>query len=804
MRIIKIYIENFGCLHQYEKEFTDNLNSIEEENGFGKTTIANFIKAMFYGFTNSKKNINDNDRIHYAPWQGGVFGGYLEFEDKEKQYKIERYFKESSSVKDTFKLYDLSTKKISTDYSKNIGEEIFKVDVDGFIRSAYMPQNNIDWSNDNKISQNLINLLEDTSDVNNFEKSIKKLEIESKKYVKIGNKGLIKETEDLINEYEIELERASFAISNKDALIKKQEELEYLLKNKKQSLIEIKEQIKLANKQNESLAVRNHYKSLLNNLNDVKNEVEKLEKFFKNKIPTKEEIVYYNRLLQSISQIQAQLNKTNDDQFFLDEYEKLKKYCLVSTENELNDETIKKQLKNNEQLIKLSIERQDISIEIDKVENKIENETLLTQSHKIIHIVLLFLGLIFIVPGLIIFVLSIIKKIWVLLVLSIIAIVIGIPIIVSSIIIAITQIFKSHKKHQKQKELIENYENEKQTLVIKYTQKEKEIEQLENEIKQFILLYKNNIDTKAFSKLTLDLDYSIDLQIIKTNFDAFQKYKKRYIEVVEKTTELSNQYKNLKQEIDSFTNFYISNTEPYQAIKLIQSNYEKYTFLLNQQNQRLKELEKFIKDNPLSDEFNEITYNLHDLEIKEIAVENKIEEINKDLLSLKDSINKNNELINQIASLESEIEIKKDLLNEYKEKYYLLIKTIEFLNIAKDKHSSNYLEVMQISFSKYLNLVLDEKNKFEFNTDLKISSIEYGMEKDLDYYSSGYKDLIVFCARLALLETLFKDCLPPIILDDPFVNCDDNKLEIAKNVLNKISEKYQVIYLYCHSSRKVK
>ena len=43
MRILKIYIENFGCLHQYTKDFDQNLTVIEEENGFGKTTLANFI-----------------------------------------------------------------------------------------------------------------------------------------------------------------------------------------------------------------------------------------------------------------------------------------------------------------------------------------------------------------------------------------------------------------------------------------------------------------------------------------------------------------------------------------------------------------------------------------------------------------------------------------------------------------------------------------------------------------------------------------------------------------------------------------
>lgn len=794
MKINKIYIENFGCLHQYEKSFTSKINSIEEKNGFGKTTIANFIKAMFYGFTNSKKNINDNDRIHYAPWQGGIFGGNLEFEHKGKIYKIERFFGETSSVKDTFKLYDLSTKKISSDYTKNIGEEIFKVDVDGFIRSAYMPQINLDWTNNNKISQNLINLLEESSDINNFEKSIKKLENESKKYVKVGNKGLIKETEDSIDEYEIELERCSLAVDNRGTLLKKQDELENILKEKKQALIKIKEEIKIANRQNESIAIRNHYESLLNSFNDSKNEVEQLLELFKNKIPTKEEIDYYNALLELITQLQTQLSKTNNDQFFLDEYEKLEKYCLVSTDKELNDELINEQIKNNEKFKKLSIESQSLFAKIDNLDNMIKNEILFTQPHKMSHIVLFVLGLTFIIAGLGIFVLSIINNTWILIALSVFALIVG---------IVIMQMGKSNKKHVKNKELMEDYQKEKNTLLISYKQMKKEIEHLESEIKQFIFLYKNNIDEGQFSKLIADEDFTSELQIIKTNYDTYLKYKKRNVEILEQTNELSCKYEKFNQEINSFISFYDINVEPYQAIKIIQSNYEKYLILNDQYAQRLKALKDFIKENPKCEEYSELTYDLHKLEIDENDLENSIDEINKNLLDLKDNIKKNNDLIIEITSLESEIEIKKELLKEYNKNYYLLTKTIEFLNIAKDKHSSNYLELIQLNFSKYLNLVLEKNNKFELDADFKISSIEYGMAKDLDYFSAGYKDIIVFCARLALLEALFQDCLPPIILDDPFVNCDNNKFEIAKNMLNMISDKYQIIYLFCHTSRKV-
>ena len=49
MKLLKCHIENFGKLSNFDYRFKDGINTIQEENGFGKTTFANFIKAMFYG-----------------------------------------------------------------------------------------------------------------------------------------------------------------------------------------------------------------------------------------------------------------------------------------------------------------------------------------------------------------------------------------------------------------------------------------------------------------------------------------------------------------------------------------------------------------------------------------------------------------------------------------------------------------------------------------------------------------------------------------------------------------------------------
>ena len=50
MKLIRCHIENFGVLSDFDFAFDDGLTIICQGNGFGKSTFAAFIKAMFYGF----------------------------------------------------------------------------------------------------------------------------------------------------------------------------------------------------------------------------------------------------------------------------------------------------------------------------------------------------------------------------------------------------------------------------------------------------------------------------------------------------------------------------------------------------------------------------------------------------------------------------------------------------------------------------------------------------------------------------------------------------------------------------------
>ena len=195
MKLKRCYIENFGKLQQFEYEFSEGLNVINKLNGWGKTTFATFIKAMFYGFdTSNKRAISENERRKYYPWQGGKFGGNLEFEINGEIYEIERFFG-IKDKEDTFKLYNKATNCESNAYSSNIGEEIFKIDRQAYERSTYISGQEISVEINDSLSAKLSNILESDNDINSSEEAIERITTIMKEYKKTGNKGQINEIE---------------------------------------------------------------------------------------------------------------------------------------------------------------------------------------------------------------------------------------------------------------------------------------------------------------------------------------------------------------------------------------------------------------------------------------------------------------------------------------------------------------------------------------------------------------------------------------------------------------------------------
>ena len=59
---------------------------------------------------------------------------------------------------------------------------------------------------------------------------------------------------------------------------------------------------------------------------------------------------------------------------------------------------------------------------------------------------------------------------------------------------------------------------------------------------------------------------------------------------------------------------------------------------------------------------------------------------------------------------------------------------------------------------------------------LKLKIREAGASRDLDYFSAGWQDLFQIAERLSVVDALYKNEQPILILDDPFVNLDVERL----------------------------
>ncbi|MCR5610016.1 MAG: AAA family ATPase [Lachnospiraceae bacterium] len=325
MRLLRCYVENFGGISDFEYDFSKNLNIINEENGWGKTTFAVFIKSMFYGMeTSTKRKIDENERKKYTPWNGQRFGGNIEFEVNGNEYRVERYFGKRDRD-DYFALINLKTNLESDDFTENLGEEIFKIDKEAFERSIYIPQQKISVETNDSLSAKLTNIMESDYDINRFENAIARLDDASKVFKKKkGDKGRLFDLEEEVKFTKRELEDCK-------SYEKSYEELEEMVKKQSKArenlsgiLEKIEDNIKNVASFAENNAKKAYYDQLCTEFIEKDKLLQEAEDFFKNGTPEISEVISYEEKAKQLASYRIALMQSvvsNDER---NEYEDLK------------------------------------------------------------------------------------------------------------------------------------------------------------------------------------------------------------------------------------------------------------------------------------------------------------------------------------------------------------------------------------------------------------------------------------------------------------------------------------------------
>lgn len=794
---------------------------------------------MFFGMDSKE---GKKKRKKYEPWQGGVYGGSIEFEYRKVNYRVNRTFGKTKKD-DKYKLYDLTNRKDSDRFTEKLGEEIFGLDDVSFCRSIYMPQA-FDYSSlkdSDSIRAKLSNLVEDTNDMNNYENAEKKLE-KKRKELKAdrGNGGLINE---LRAELQKKIEDKEAAKSckiqfeiEKNNIIELEKEA-----SKKEGDIEEKS-VENAKKEVEKRVIWEQIDKLKKKVSEKKEEIGKIDKKYVADYPTDEEIKqqYDNVILLKKESVKLKEIKEKmadrigyniSDNQMENEISKIEKLCneneelhkelednKISTEEEAEYKELHKRFANGVPTDEdINTIRKQL-IEIDNLKNfqntigdsGIANRQLIiSMICGILGIVSMALGIFFIItsliiPGVSLFVVGILVT------------------FVSFVMKKNLNTYKGVKSADSVDERMMEKRKEIDSFFKKYfdaaenvAENAEVIEELQATIRKYKLIGEKKSKCEEISPKMIEND-----MVLKNLFSQYYPNKEYYNSFIGTLKNDYSEYLNQKREekgyegeIERIEKEIYDFVEKY---KLPETDYGKLIETLksdlNQKEQLLKGLEEAENELKKYEQENLEIGVSNDYVMQGSSESSDIENDKKELDELKTkiarkraSIDAYQKEIEKISLIDDEIDDLNERINVNQKMYELIEMTEKYLEKAKENLANNYVLRVEENFKKYSGLILKDRicEREHIGNDLTIKIDQQGVMRDIGDFSVGISDGIAICMRLALVEALFREEKPFLIFDDPFVNLDDIHMQYALEQINEISKEYQVLYFVCHSSRSI-
>ena len=855
MRILRLHVENFGTLKDLSLDFERGMNVLYHQNGWGKSTLAVFVKAMLYGLpASSKRSLDENERKKYTPWQGGAYGGSLEFESAKGSFRVERFFGAKESG-DSFALFDLSSNKPSSVYTSSLGEELFGIDAEGFERSTYLSQRALSGGKDNNsISAKLGNLLDDVGDIGNYDAAIAALEKRRRYYVMTGNRGVIAELEESRMSLVAELERLRRLEEPMQAQEQELSECTAQLNAARRTVEETRRRMEragLARERAVLLEQKNKMLAELSELDRAKSRVEAAE--------LSELRSCLDQMREVRTRLQATAQRPADEEPLTRLREKYKKGIP-------NPEDLVRVAKDNEQMCELRVRyetlRESLSAEgqnlrfangvptrealeqaraeltrADSIRAMLSSETKPQPTRNLqlpFAIVLSCLGILFAVMS---FLPSLAAA-------SSAFLAVGIAAFVGGVVWSVVSIPASRRRSRNAAELAqkrermmqeaqnaehrvaallrhygmtdndlsrsltelsvscEQYRSNRQRLRLAYEELEqikKCREAISERIRAYLLQFSGQCAAKD--------DYRDEIDRLRRESEALlrmENEEQKRLSARQREQERLNDLQAVWKPF--FARYGQPNMTDAECLEYVSAQLRERERLMRESAQKETALKAFLSDKKLEATDADVeteTATTAQLSEDERLLQARIADLQRRQVTLRGSVERLSQDVDRIPELESEIAQIKLRINEARANSATVAHTAAFLEEAKTALSTRYLDGMQESFRRYLSILCEtEAPEAVMDKSFEVRLREGGQTRSMESFSRGWRDAVELCVRLSLTDALYAEGEAPfLLLDDPLVNLDDKRLDAARRLIERVSEKYQIVYMVCHRDR---
>ena len=743
MRLISCYIGGFGTFFNQSFDLSSNLVVIKQDNGWGKTTLVAFLNCMLFGMEAGRnKSVSENDRLHYEPWRGGAYGGTLTFSLKGKTYRIERSFGKTPAY-DTVRVYDQNNLQCYDfgEKAEKLGEIAFGMNAESYRKSVYVPQGEIYVSSlSDDVKGRLLSLLS----TGGTQMPIAENALDKLNEADRGLRAKRKPAKGKLDEID---EKLAYIIQEKGERKSNLAQLQNLrakISETERDLLECNARLEKIQGEWTVLTRQKELEAVRRNAQEIQNRMRETE--------------------EELSQLRAFFGNTDPENLnveglknAVDEFYQLQARLREVEENiSAMQESVRKKAE-----LKAQFEGCEKALDaFDAVLSRSKGKRWRRKGKKI--------------PGkmnktlLSVFFVSILVAI----VGAVMAVLdppysyIGIAFAgagVISIGVCFLLMLPRRERMQQGVKVAEDMEEE---ISAQYD----ETYARWRELKDALAEYPENLEE---------------------DFENLNAQRRSLLE------ELSAKEKAIRAFLQNFR--FTQMHDFRSALTALTERRESFLRCKERVEKDGESLQSFSAE--VMQEPQPVTGDWESLQ----AQKNAWEERKEGLLSLR------GRLIAEADGLESrnnlaELDGQERELTEEKlrlEKRHLaVLRAKELLLRAKENMASRYLEGVEKGCANYLR-ILNGKEGVRFAADGSSLCEDRGKLRELDYYSVGSKELVGFCVRIALADTLFQGETPVLILDDPFVNLDDERTEKAKRLTKELSKKYQILYLTCKQERKL-